>query len=261
MVRPSARRAKMDDTERGRLHGYGDEGNLPDGPGLAGDQSLVLEQLLNERWSCRAFQVHEVPRPVIERLLTLAQRSASWCNTQPWQVIITAGAGTERFRSALSAHVRERGQDDNPDFGKPDEYHGVYRQRRRASGWQLYDAVGVQRGDRAASAEQAFQNFRLFGAPHVAIITTDASQGVYGAVDAGAYVGTFLLAACSLGIAAIAQAALAMYSPFIREHFSIPGDRKILVGISFGYPDLDHPANCYRTARAPLAEVVTWADT
>lgn len=246
-------RAPMDDPD-------GVEADLQEGSGQVGDRSLVLEQLLEERWSCRAFQAREVPRPVIERLLTLAQRSASWCNTQPWQVIVTAGAGTERFRSALCAHVRERGADVRPDFGPPEEYHGVYRQRRRATGWQLYDAVGVQRGDRTASAEQAFENFRLFGAPHVAIITTDASQGVYGAVDAGGYVGTFLLAAHSLGIATIAQVALAMYSPFIREHFSIPDDRKVLAGISFGYPNLDHPANSFRTARASLDEVATWAD-
>ena len=242
------------------MHGCGDDVDLAEAPGPAGDRSLMLEQLLSERWSCRAFEDREVPRAVIERLLTLAQRSASWCNTQPWQVIVTAGGGTERFRSALTAHVREGGQDVDPDFGQPGEYHGVYRQRRRTTGWQLYGAVGVQRGDRAASAEQSFQNFRLFGAPHVAIITTDASQGAYGAVDAGAYLGTFLLAACSLGIATIAQAALAMYSPFIREYFSIPGDRKVLAGISFGYPDLDHPANNYRTARASLAEVVTWTE-
>lgn len=246
-------RAPMDDAE-------GVEADPRQGSGPGEDRSLVLEQLLAERWSCRAFQAGEVPRPVIERLLTLAQRSASWCNTQPWQVIVTAGAGTERFRSALCAHVGGVGADVSPDFGQPDEYHGVYRQRRRVTGWQLYDAVGVQRGDRAASAKQAFENFRLFGAPHVAIITTDASQGVYGAVDAGGYIGTFLLAAQSLGIATIAQAALAMYSPFIREHFSIPGDRKVLAGISFGYPDLNHPANSFRTGRASLDEVMTWAD-
>ena len=157
--------------------------------------------------------------------------------------------------------MREQGQEAGPDFGRPGEYHGVYRQRRRTSGWQLYDAVGIQHGDRPASGEQAFQNFQLFGAPHVAILTTDASQGVYGAVDTGVYIGTFLLAARSLGIATVAQAALAMYSPFIRQYFSIPGDRKILAGISFGYPDLPHPANSFRTARAPLDQVVTWVDT
>jgi nitroreductase len=133
----------------------------------------------------------------------------------------------------------------------------VYRERRRASGWQLYQAVGVERGDREASALQAFENFRFFGAPHVAIITTDAVHGVYGAVDTGLYVGTFLLAARSLGLGAIPQAALASHSPLIRKHFDIPADRKILVGISFGFADTDHPANNYRTTRAPLNKVVT----
>ena len=51
-----------------------------------------------------------------------------------------------------------------------------------------------------------------------------------------------------------------MHSPFIREYFSIAGDRKVLAGISFGYPDLHPPANSYRTARAPLAEVVIWTE-
>jgi nitroreductase len=94
-----------------------------------------------------------------------------------------------------------------------------------------------------ASAQQSFRNFEFFGAPHVAIITVDGRQGTYGAVDGGLYVGTFLLAAQSLGIAAIPQAALAMHSPFLHEYFSIPNDRRVLVGISFGYADVEHPAN------------------
>jgi nitroreductase len=169
----------------------------------------MLEDLLATRWSCRAFESRTVPRHVIERILTLAQRSASWCNTQPWQVIVTTGAGTERFRTALCEYARQHSA--SFDFDAPAEYRGVYRERRRASGWQLYQAVGVQRGDRA---RQSFENFRLFGAPHVAIITTDAEQGVYGAVDTGLYVNTLLLAATSLGIASIPQAALASHSPF-----------------------------------------------
>ncbi|MGV9674067.1 nitroreductase [Nocardia sp. NPDC003482] len=222
------------------------------------DASVELETLLDSRWSCRAFESRPVPRADIERLLGLAQRSASWCNTQPWQAIVTSGAATDRFRDALADHARRH--DARFDFDPPERYRGVYGDRRRASGWQLYEAVGVRRGDRAASARQAFENFRLFGAQHVAIITTDAEQGVYGAVDTGLYIGTLLLAAHSMGIATIAQAALAGQAPFIREYLDIPADRKIVVGISFGYPDLDHPANGYRTARAPLSEVVSWRD-
>lgn len=224
------------------------------------DRALVLDQLLSDRWSCRAYTRQQVPRPTIERLLRTAQRTASWCNTQPWQVIVTSGSGTERLRSELTAHVRSSAAAFAPDFDHPLPYEGVYRERRRASGWQLYNAVGVERGDREASARQSFENFRFFGAPHVAIITTDARQGVYGAVDAGLYVGSFLLSAQSLGLASIAQAAIATCSPFLHDYFQIPQDRKVLIGISFGYADLDHPANNYRTSRAGLDEVVTWID-
>ena len=41
------------------------------------------------------------------------------------------------------------------DFPFPERYEGVYQDRRRECAWQLYDSVGIARGDRAASAEQA----------------------------------------------------------------------------------------------------------
>src|SRR5690606_21419224 len=103
---------------------------------------------------------------------------------------------------------------------------------------------------------QALENFRFFGAPHVAIVTTDAALGVYGALDCGAYVGNFMLAAWSLGVAAIAQAALASHPAPLREHLGIPQDRLIVCGISFGYADPTHPANAFRTTRADPRECV-----
>lgn len=221
------------------------------------DLAAGLERLLDARWSCRAFKADPVPRDLIERLLGIAQRSPSWCNTQPWQLVVTSGEATERFRDGLVAHVAG-GAPIEPDFPMPEKYEGVYQERRRQAGWALYSAVGVERGDREASGRQAMKNFELFGAPHVAILTTDASQGTYGAVDCGLYIGTFLLAAESLGLGAIAQAAIAQYAPFVHRHFGLGDDRKVLVGISFGFPDRGHVANSYRTTRASLEEVVTW---
>ena len=49
------------------------------------DRIGVLEELLNERYSVRAFLPREVPRETIEHVLKTAQRTASWCNSQPWQ--------------------------------------------------------------------------------------------------------------------------------------------------------------------------------
>ena len=124
----------------------------------------------------------------------------------------------------------------------------------------LYEALGIPKGDREASARQAAQNFTMFGAPHVAIVTSDEALGVYGAVDCGAYVGNFLLAAHSLGVATIAQAALAAYPSVLREVLGIAQDRSIVCGISFGLADTAHAANGFRTQRAAPGDSVTWRD-
>lgn len=220
------------------------------------DPFTTLERLLNERWTCRQFLAEEVPQQMIERLLALGQRTPSWCNTQPWQVIVTSGEGTSRFRKELLEHVVS--QPPAPDFDFPAAYTGEYRERRRECGFQLYDSVGIVKGDGEGTLRQGLRNFEFFDAPHVAIITTEDDLGVYGAVDCGLYVNTFLLGAQSLGLAAAPQAALASYSPFLREYFGIPDNRRVVVGISFGYPDLDHPINGFRTSRAALTDTVTW---
>jgi nitroreductase len=147
-----------------------------------------------------------------------------------------------------------------PDLPWPREYRGVYQERRRECGWGLYESLGIAKGDREASTRQAAENYRMFGAPHVAIVTTDEALGTYGAIDCGAYVGNFILAACSLGVASIAQAALAAYPRLLREQLRIPSDRLIVCGISFGYANETHPANRFRTRRADPSECVTWLD-
>ncbi len=207
----------------------------------------VLEGLLADRWSCRGYTDEQVDTATIERLLAAAQRTPSWCNTQPWHVVVTAGGETERLKQAMADDERF-----GPDLEFPPSYEGVYAERRRESGWQLYEAVGVVKGDRAGSAAQTMRNFEFFGAPHVAIVTTTRSLGVYGAVDCGLYVQSFLLAAQALGLGACAQAALAMRSELLREWFELDDDRQVVCGISFGHPDPDHPTASYRTSRAPL---------
>ena len=217
----------------------------------------VLEELLQERFSCRAFLPKPVSRATIERMLKAAQRTASWCNSQPWQVVIASGAETKRFRDVIY-NAASSGQPNTGDFPFPREYRGVYLERRRESGFQLYNTLGIARGDKAAYAQQALQNFNLFGAPHVAIIHTDEALGVYGAIDCGGYVSNFMLAAQALGLSTVPQAALAFHSDVVRKHFGLGDDRRVVCGISFGYGDIDHKVNGYRTSRAGIPDTVTF---
>ena len=221
------------------------------------DRIGVLEELLNERYSVRAFLSQPVPRETIEHVLRVAQRTASWCNSQPWQVIIASGEAKEAFRKLIYGEAASGAPHDS-DFPFPREYLGVYLDRRRESGFQLYNTLGIPRGDKAGYARQALENYNFFGAPHVAIVHTDEPLGVYGAIDCGAYVSNFLLAAQALGLGTIPQAALARHSGLIRKHFGLGEDRRVVCGISFGYADRDHRANSYRTTRAKIPDSVTF---
>lgn len=125
----------------------------------------VLEQLLLERQSCRGFQDRGVPSEVLDQLLDMAQLSPSWCNTQPWELVVLGGDAADRMRNDLVEYADSHSE--NSDFPFPERYSGKHLERRRECGWQLYEAVGVEKGDREGSRRQAQENFRFFGAPNL----------------------------------------------------------------------------------------------
>jgi nitroreductase len=217
----------------------------------------TLTETLTARYSCRAFRPDPVPDAIITKIIDAARHVPSWCNAQPWQVTITKEAATETFRDMLTK-TATAGTLPQPDLAWPSKYSGAYGERRRTCGFQLYDAVGIDKSDRAGRAAQMLRNYALFDAPHVAIIHSPTELGPYGAMDTGGFVTAFTLAATALGVATIPQAAIAAYAPQVREHFDISDDRLILCAISFGYADPDNPANQFRTERAAPADIIDW---
>ncbi|WP_339763534.1 nitroreductase [uncultured Sulfitobacter sp.] len=217
----------------------------------------TLTDILQARYSCRAFKADPVPDDVITRIIRTVRHVPSWCNAQPWQVTITKGDATDRFRTALM-DAASKGAVPKPDLDWPKGYSGVYGDRRRTCGFQLYEAVGIDKSDREGRSAQMLRNYSLFDAPHVAIITAPAELGPYGAMDSGGFVTAFTLAATALGVATIAQAAIAAYAPLVRDHLDIPDDRLVLCAVSFGYADTDAPINQFRTERADPTDIIDW---
>ncbi|QCC05138.1 nitroreductase [Cupriavidus necator H16] len=210
---------------------------------------------MSDRFTCRAYRRTPVPDDEIRSIVGLARKSASWCNTQPWHVVIGTSDTTEKFRSALMAQARKVPQGD-ADLPFPEAYLGVHAERRRETGHRLYQALGIERHDHERRDSQMFENFRLFGAPHVAIVTMPADLGHYAAMDCGGFIASFLLAAHAHGVATTAQGAVARHARFVRSHFGIGEDRKMVCAIAFGFADHDHPANSFRTIRAPADEIM-----
>ena len=215
-----------------------------------------LDKLMKSRFSCRGFLAKAVEQKFIDQIIETAQKVPSWCNSQPWQVIFLR----EKTRELLSEKLVYSADQafETPDIDFPKRYAGVYKTRRSTCGWQLYNAVGVQKGDREGASQQMAKNYEFFGAPHVAIITTPKDLGAYGVLDCGAFITAFTLAAAAIGVSSIPQAAIAGRAPIVREVLNIEVDRDVLCAISFGFAYKDNPANSFRTQRADLDEFVEW---
>ncbi|MGE4336413.1 MAG: nitroreductase [Pigmentiphaga sp.] len=219
----------------------------------------TLLQILQQRYSCRAYQPEPVPRHVIEQILAAAQRTASSCNSQPWHVHIVGGAA----REALSERLYREASENPPtegDYDNPVRFVDHYRDRRFICGMQLYDSVSIERQDKESRGRQMLENYRFFGAPHVALIFNEADLGTYGVLDCGAYATNFMNAATSLDLGCVPQAAIAYYPDVVREFLGIPESQRLVCAISFGYPDHDHPINGFRTERASIADAAVWHD-
>lgn len=216
----------------------------------------TFSALLDARHSCRAYLPDRVDAQLIEAAVRTAGRVPSWCNAQPWHLKVFDAQNTTLLRDALWEHVQSAAP--APDIPFPSGYSGAQQDRRRACGYQLYDAVGIAKGDRAASAAQMMQNFRFFEAPHVALLSTPKELGPYGLLDCGAFVTAFTLALEARGIASIPQAAIAAYAPFVRDFAKIDEGRDLVCAIAFGRRNETAPVNAFRTERAALGEIMEW---
>ncbi|WP_211346964.1 nitroreductase [Saccharothrix australiensis] len=210
------------------------------------------ERLIRGRRATRAFRPDPVPEQTLRAVFSLAGAAPSNSNTQPWHVEVVSGAARDRLAQALvTAHARKNLSLDFPY--SEDLYRGTYQQRRQHSGERLYAALGIHREDHAARDAYNAESLRFYGAPHVALLFTAPNAEVRMAADVGIYTQTLLLTMTAYGIASCPQGLLSFYADTIRAELGIQ-DRKILLGISFGYADTSAPANTITMPRAELDE-------
>lgn len=209
-----------------------------------------LRALLEARSSTRGFAPEPLPQATLRQLLEAAQRAPSWCNVQPWRVVITTPPTTARVVAALVA-AAERGAP-APELPFPDEYPSPHREHRRACGLALYGAMGVARQDEAGRRRAWLRNYQAFDAPHLAVVSCHKSLGPYGLLDLGVWLGTLLPAAQALGIATCPMASVAGYPQVLRELLPISPDDVLAFGLALGVADPAVPANAARTSREPI---------
>jgi hypothetical protein len=89
--------------------------------------------------------------------------------------------------------------------------------RRRATGFGLYDALGIARDDKAARSEQMLRNFRFFDAPVGLFITFSRRMSVGTFMDVGMFIENILIGARGEGLHTCGQVAWCSHHKMIRE--------------------------------------------
>lgn len=211
-----------------------------------------LSELYRNRSSARGFLPEPLERAELEALFADAQRAPSWCNIQPWRVVVTSPPATGEVSKALLEAAQ--GGIPNPEVPFPGEYPEPYRARRRACGGALYGAMGIERGDKAGRWQAWLRNYQLFDAPHLCVVSRDRRLGEYATLDVGVWLGFLFTAAAARGLGMCAMASVAAYPAPLRARLAIPADEVILFGVALGRTDASVRANRCVTEREEVSD-------
>lgn len=216
---------------------------------------MNVDEAIRLRRSVRGFLPREVPEATLHEVFALAQHAPSNCNVQPWTPHVVSGEKLKRLREALVA-AGMRDEPIKPDWPADGKFIGIYRERQVGAAQALYGAMGVVRSDAVGRKLAYIRNHAFFDAPHAVLIFMPEPFDTREAADIGMYAQTLMLVLTSRGIASCAQGALGLFPDIIREQLDVPGNYKLLFGISFGYEDRDVKANAARVDRAKIDDVV-----
>ena len=218
---------------------------------------MELKEAITTRWSCRAFKPDGVPESVIQDVLTAAARSPSYANTQPWEIAVVTGqklAELNRRRAELiAANVPS-----NPDISVPAAWPALHQERSRAFTAQRQEVMNAAKADAKSNYETTTQSSQFFGAPCAIFLMIDKTLTEWSIFDMGLFTQSLVLAAHERGLGTCIQAGVVRYPAEVRKILGTPETKKLVVGISIGYPLKESKMNAMRSARTDIRELTKW---
>jgi nitroreductase len=209
--------------------------------------------------SMRQYKPEPVPEEVLTEIIDVAKWSPSYKNSQPWETIILSGAKKEALSKLLLENL-EKDVTPTPDLPHPTSWPEKEDARMVLSAKKKSEATGLPFNDPNALREAIKKNFLFYNAPHVIYLFQEASLSQWSLFDMGLFAQTLMLAAKDKGISTVPQAFATNYASDIKKFLSIPETKRLILGISIGYADMESPANQYKSYRAETNEFVSWIE-
>jgi len=222
---------------------------------MSGSAEQTFEEVVRGRKSIRGYLDKPVPRELIQEVLSLAMRSPTSMNTQPWHFHVITGEPLDKIRKGNTERILA-GEPDSREFRRGEPFAGVHRERQIEVAKQLFVEMGIERDDKAARQDWVLRGFRQFDAPVCVIVTYDRELASSDdtAFDCGAATTAMVNAAWSRGLGCVINSQGIMQSPVVREHAGIPDNQVIMKAVAIGWPDPDFPANKVYTNRKDMDE-------
>ncbi len=218
---------------------------------------MELMKGIETRRSYRAFKPTPIPSKIIEHILEAASKCPSYTNTQPWEVAIVSGKKKEELSNILYG-LALSDEPQNPDIPLVKTWPIELERRSKEHTARRFKALGIERDNETARKELRLQNFRFYGAPCVLFLFMDSTLTTWSIFDMGLFAQNILLSGHSLGIGSCLQAQLAVYPNAVRDFLGIPKTKRLIIGVSIGYPDLESRINSYQSIKLGIDEFTKW---
>lgn len=211
-------------------------------------------ECIQTRRSIRKFTNDSIPQKDLKALIETAQWSPSYKNTQPWEIAIVSGDKKKELSKVLVDLLEEKAPP-TPDFTTPTSWPAAEQERidylmntrKELTGLDLTAPEMVVKAKKA--------NFNFYFAPHAIYLFQDASLSEWSIFDMGLFAQSLMLAANAMGLATVPQAFATDYAKEVKECLGIPASKRLVLGLSVGYPDMESPVNAYRTERSSIDSI------
>ena len=216
-------------------------------------------ECIKTRRSIRKFTSEAVPQKDLEELIKIARWSPSYKNSQPWEAIILSGDKKKGLSKMLVGLLND-GKESIPDLVAPTSWPEAEGNRIKNLLARRKELTGIDLGAPEMIFKAKKANFNFYFAPHAIYLFQDASLSEWSLFDIGLFAQSLMLAAHASGLATVPQAFATDYAQEVKEFLGIPASKRLILGLSVGYPDIDSPVNAYRTERSESDEFCTYME-